>query len=83
MNDSKHAIVEALKAATGAIDNGPALPGAQAPKRPLVGGFGPLRVSQGVGLVRCDTCRRRVAGEKGVLAHNGATGHRVFYGVRK
>jgi hypothetical protein len=82
MNNTKHAIVEGLKAATGAIDNGPALPGGSTPKRPVVGGFGPLRVSQGVGLVRCDTCRRRVAGEKAVKAHNTATGHRVFYGVR-
>lgn len=80
---TKDALVEALKAPTGAVPNGPALPGATDPKRPVVGRFGPLRVAQGVGMVQCEVCRRRVAGEKGVLAHNGATGHRVFYGVGK
>lgn len=46
---TKHAIVEALKAPTGAIPNGPDLPTVTGLKRPQVGGFGPLRVSQGVG----------------------------------
>jgi hypothetical protein len=78
MMTTKHAIV---KAPTGAIPNGPDLPGVTGLKRAPVGRFGPLRVSQGVGTVRCDTCRRRVQGERGVLAHNEATGHRVFYGI--